>query len=276
MKGGTMKYLFFILLLVAVAITAGCSSENEKTIVTPTLTPTPTVIPMVTTIPQMTVESTPSQTYKNADIVLSLNTYPKYGFKMDYPSDWTYSPLRTGAKAGYNFAMTGESVFSPNSYVRVKVDDLSGAGVYWYPIHKWANNTVKSMTEAYCLDGAGNPIDWDYCQQPQITMYHPVLISNEPVIIPGAFESRKLVFRSFDDRYYGQRTVYLMHSGRMEGYNYTVPDHPEVAVKVDGPVWDYGVGGQGYAIEFFTSTDQMNSTSGIFDHMINSFQITST
>jgi hypothetical protein len=65
-----------------------------------------------------------------------------------------------------------------------------------------------------------------------------------------------------------------MHSGRMQGYNYTVPDHPEVAVIVDGPVWDYATGGQGYAIEFYSPADQIKDTSSIFSHMINSFEIT--
>jgi len=270
-----MRYLLLIIVLVAGIITAGCVGGNKETGGTPTQTTAPTVIPPVTTISQMTVVSTPSQTYKNADIVIELNKYPANGFKIDYPSEWTYNRLASKYdKARYIFLRNGESMLHPKSYVVVGADDLSGSGFYWYSLDKWANNSIKYFTESYCLDGAGNPMDWDYCQQPQITLYHPVLISNDPVIIPGTFEARKLVFRSYDDRYYGQRTVYIMHSGRMQGYNFTIPDHTEVAVKVDGPVWDYGIGGQGYSIEFYSTTDQINNTSGIFDHMMNSFEIT--
>jgi hypothetical protein len=69
-------------------------------------------------------------------------------------------------------------------------------------------------------------------------------------------------------------TAYIMHIGKMQGYNFTVPGHTEVAVKVDGPVWDYGMDGQAYAIWLRTPKDQVNSTSDIFDHMIKSFEVT--
>ena len=270
MKGENMKYVLLFILLVAVIIAAGCVGGNKETVSTPAQTPTPTVIPQITTIQQMTVASKPTQNYKTADLVISLNTNPTYGFKMDYPTEWTFERKHTSNwKAGYNFS-------SPDgkSYAFVYVDDTSGSAFYWYSINKWANNSIKSYTQSYCLDGVGNPMVWDYCQQPQTTLYHPVLMSNDPVIIPGSFEARKLVFTSYDDRYYGQRTVYIMHSGRMQGYNFTIPDHTEVAVKVDGPVWDYGIGGQGYSIEFYSPADQMKNTSDIFNHMINSFEAT--
>ena len=46
-----MKYLLFIVLLVAVVITAGCVSENKNTVVTPIqTTPAPTTI-VTTTVP---------------------------------------------------------------------------------------------------------------------------------------------------------------------------------------------------------------------------------
>ena len=260
---------FLTILIVGFLLISGC--VNQQTTRPEVQTTAPIVSVSGTPIPQIAVVSTtPSQNYKTADVVMTLNTNPAYGFKMDYPTEWTYAKEHTrNWRAGYNFS-------SPDgkSHAFIYVNDASGSAYYWYSINKWANNTIKSYTEPYCLDGAGNPMVWDYCQQPQIKLYHPVLNSNDPVIIPGSFEARKLVFTSYDDRYYGQRTVYIMHSGRMQGYNYTVPDHPEVAEKADGPVWDYGIGGQGYAIEFYSPADQMTKTSGIFSHIINSFEIT--
>jgi len=263
-----MKYLLLITLLVVVILAAGCTSENEKTVNTATQTPTPTAIPAVTTIPQMTVVSTQSQNYTTVDLVLSLNTIPEYGFKMDYPSEWTFERQHThGWNAGYKFSSNDRK-----SYAFVGVGDLSGSGYYWYSINKWANNTIKYNTESYCYEGDGD-ITWG-CSPYTKTFYHPVLVSNDPVDIPGTFEARKLLFTSYDDRNYGQTTIYIMHSGRMQGYNFTIPDHTEVAVKVDGPVWDYGIGGQGYLIEFYSPTDKMNNTSSTFNHMINSFEAT--
>lgn len=80
-----------------------------------------------------------------------------------------------------------------NSLCMFYVNDASGSGQYWYPLHKWANTTVKSYTETYCLDGAVNRMDWDYCNQPNRRLYYPVLKSNDPVNIPGSFEARKLL-----------------------------------------------------------------------------------
>jgi uncharacterized lipoprotein YajG len=39
-KGGNMKYPLFIILLVAIIITAGCVSGNKSAVITPTPTPT--------------------------------------------------------------------------------------------------------------------------------------------------------------------------------------------------------------------------------------------
>jgi hypothetical protein len=50
MKGTGMKYLFFIVLLVAVVITAGCVGENKDTIVTPTPTTNAPTIDITTTV----------------------------------------------------------------------------------------------------------------------------------------------------------------------------------------------------------------------------------
>jgi len=57
-----MRYLLFVVLLVAVIITAGCVSENKNAIVTPTQS-TPSANASGTTIPQMTVVSEPTQNY---------------------------------------------------------------------------------------------------------------------------------------------------------------------------------------------------------------------
>ncbi len=244
------------------------TGKNAEPVLTTVPIPEMTTVVPGTTLPQITVVPTPSQNFTTAELVVSLNTKPEYGFKMDYPSEWTYNREHTkGWNAGYRFSDNNSKY-----YVFVGVADMSGSGSYWYSIDKWANNTIKSNTETYCLEGDGDPTR--VCAANVKTFYHPVLVSNDPVNIPGTFEARKLVFESIDDRNYGQRTIYIMHSGIMQGYNFTVPNHPEVAVMVDGPVWDYGIGGQGYAIEFYSPTDQMNNTSKIFSHMIKSFETT--
>ena len=99
-------------------------------------------------------------------------------------------------------------------------------------------------------------------------------MSNDPVTIQGAFEARRLVFKSSDDRAFGEETVYVLHAGNMEGYNFTVPDHYEVGVRAAGPLWDYGIGGQGYLIDFYSPSDKVEATREIFSHMIDSFQVT--
>ena len=64
MKGTGMKYLLFIVLLVAIVITAGCVSENKNTTLTPTQIVQPssftTPIPVQTTGLSM---STPTQSF---------------------------------------------------------------------------------------------------------------------------------------------------------------------------------------------------------------------
>jgi hypothetical protein len=267
-KDEHMKYPVLIAVCLLLVLTAGCITVNTSPPATPVpSTPPATTVP-ATTVPLTTTVPTPSLSYKTADLVLFLNTKPAYGFRIEYPADWTYKrePTRHW-KAGYNFS-------SPDNTTTAGVffSDQSGSGNYFYPLATWANNTIRSMTEPYCLDGAGNPLEWDYCTEHRRVFYHPFLVSNEPVTIKGAFNARRLVFSSEDDENYGERTLYIMHSGQMEGYNYTVPGHPEVAVKVDGPAWDYGVNGQAYAIEFYAPPDKIDATSGIFAHMINSFE----
>jgi hypothetical protein len=255
-----MKYLPVIVLLVVALMTAGCTTENPKALA-----------PSVQTITRVPATvSPPSQTYKTVDLVITLpNIYPAYGFRMDYPSEWSYKQEHSKSwRAGYNFSSP-----DANSYVFVYVDDTSGTANYWYPLNKWTDNVIKSLKSPYCLDNDAKP---KACSSSANARdYHRrILKGNDAVTIQGAFEARKLVFRSNDDPNYGQETVYVMHAGTMQGYNFTVPDHYEVGVKADGPVWDYGVGGQGYIIDFYAPADQVDSTSEIFDHMIKSFKVT--
>jgi hypothetical protein len=97
-----MKYLLFILVLVAALITAGCTSLPASDNSVSAATPTPTsVIPATssaaiseTLIPVITVTSevTPVPTTGT-----SFNQYSnsKYGFSIDYPSDWQKNDLGT-------------------------------------------------------------------------------------------------------------------------------------------------------------------------------------
>ena len=282
-----MKYLIFVLLLVALIITAGCTSGNQNTVVTPAQTTVQISKISLTTTAPTTAVSTPSKTYKNADIVMAPYTNPTYGLKMAYPSDWTYKKEDNYYwTAGYNFSSPDEK-----SNVYVFMDNNAGSGGGYYPLitrtensagsmtdkGSWAGNTIKRWTEpTYCLDGAGNPTGCSSSDSSS-SYLHRRLISNETVILSGNIKAYKMVFApDIKDRQSTEAytTVYIMHIGKMQGYNYTVPGHKEVAVKVDGPVWDYAMGGQAYAIEMFTPSGQVNATSDIFDQMIKSFEIT--
>ncbi len=295
---GILIMLILIIVIVFLASQNGFPSNapNPRKDVEPVLTAVPvpemTTVALETTIP-VTGATTSQQSYKIADVVVTFNTNPQYGFKMDYPSEWTYAreysyksypaPLIRDAarlnlhgrddrdlewKGVYNFS-------SPDgkSHLFVYFDYLSESTSFWNPIDKWANNTIKSLAGSYCLDSIGYPTEQDCGLK---TIYHRVLLSHDPVTILGSFEARKLVFSSLEDKNHAQYTLYLMHSGTIQGYNMTIPYHPELGVKVEGPVWDYGDGGQGCVIEFYTPADQVNTTSDIFNHMINSFEITST
>ncbi len=264
------------------------SSVPKVQITSPTMVaPVPSVVAPVKTIP--TVIPTPSQRYKTADLVMALNTNPAYGFKIDYPSNWSYTKKHSNPpygskmdfssewssakehinwKAGYKFS-------SPDgkAYVYVLIDDLDGTAYYLYPLDKWTNSTIKYMTQAYCHDDDKNPTS--ECSDARGSeFFHRVLISNDPVTLTGNVSARKLVFTSFEDEDAGWNTIYLMHAGTIQGYNFTAPDHYDVGVKVDGPVWDYGRGGACYLIDLYAPTCQVNATSDIFRHMINSFEIT--
>ncbi len=265
-------HYFLAIVVIAVLITAGCSTKGTETTVSPAQTPM-IISPVQSPVPDIshvTVAPASSPTYKTAREVWELNKYPQYGFIMDYPTDWAYSRMDTlSFKGGYLFSKTGENFLYPKSYALLYFDDRSDYG-YSEPMGEWINNT---RAQPYCNDGAGHRMRQDDCPSRQ-RMYYPFLASDEPVTINGTVEARKLVFRSEDDRNYGELTVYLMYAGRMQGYNYTIPGEKASAVKVDGPVWDYARGGQRYAIEFYSDTDQMNTTSALFDHMINSFEPT--
>jgi hypothetical protein len=279
----------FAMVILGMIVAGGCVQQNSNFQPVPPTQQTvpPTVVSSGTIIPQTTVVTVPAPEYKTADLVLESGTKPANRFKMDYPSAWTYekehrswpsraSPVKEVSgqdpirywKAVYNFS-------SPDSrsYAHVYFDEVTGTGDYFYSINTWAEGVIREKTLPYCLDGAGNPLDGNYCSDAR-KFFYPVLTSSDPVTIKGSFEARKLVFSSFDDENYGQYTLYLMHSGQMQGYNFTIPDHPEVAVKVYGPAWDYGTGGQAYAIDFHTPADQGNTTRDIFSHMITSFEIT--
>jgi len=249
--------------------------------------PTPAVVASTKTIP--TIIPTPSQTYKTANLMMAFNTNPVYGFKMDYPSNWSYSKEHSNpaygqkmdypsewssAKEAINWK-AGYKFYSPDGkpYIYVLMDDLRGSAYYLYPLDKWTNNTIKYMTQPYCHDEDKNPTS--ACSDAKGSDFlHRVLFSNDPVIISGNVTARKLVFTSFEDEDAGWNTVYLMHFGPIQGYNFTAPNQYDVGVKVEGPVWDYGMGGSCYMIDFYTPTDQRNATSDIFHHMINSFEMT--
>lgn len=279
----------FALVILGMIVCGGCVQENSNPPpVSPTQqTPPQTVVSPEPTALPITVMTTPVPAYKTADVMFESDTQPAHGFTMEYPSPWTYgqervswpsraSPVKevTGQdsirywRAAYNFSSPDK-----RTYLRVYFDDVTGTGDYFYSLSAWADGVIRVRTRPYCLDGAGNPLDVNYCSDARV-FFNPEVISNDPVPIKGSFEARKLVFTSPGDENYGINTVYLMHAGTMQGYNFTVPDHPEVAVEVYGPAWDFGRGGQAYAIEFHTPSGQVNATSDTFSHMITSFTIT--
>ena len=73
-----MKYLLFIILLVAVLITAGCMSGNQNTPITPTQTTTQkATITQTTKVPAIVVTTTSSPAFQ---------TFNGQGIVFDYPS----------------------------------------------------------------------------------------------------------------------------------------------------------------------------------------------
>jgi|WetSurMetagenome_2_1015567.scaffolds.fasta_scaffold06466_2 hypothetical protein len=274
-----MKRLFFFILLVSVVIAAGCVGGSRPAAATPPPTTVPvTAEAVVTTAPVTSVPTPFVQTYKTADLGLTLNTLPAYGFRMDYPSEWTYQQEHTRDwKAGFNFSSPDQT-----SNVYVYLDDGAGNGYYFYPLDlptenqkkTWAGTVITKMTQCYTNDGAGNPMDCAPTTRSS-AYYHRRVLSNDPVLLPANLPARKLVFApDAKDTSTNWNTVYLMHVGNMQGYNFTVPDHYEIGVKVNGPVWDYGMGGQGFAIWQSTPQGQVKSDKGIYDHMVASFEVT--
>jgi hypothetical protein len=281
--------VIFAVVILGIIVTGGCVQQNsnpQPVPLTQQIAPQMVVSPEAV-IPAMTVATTPAAEYKTADVVFESNTEPAAGFTMVYPSTWTHGPERLSwpSRASPVYQVTGQDPIrywkavynfsSPDkgSYAHVYFDDVTGTGDYFYNIHTWADGVIRVQTRPYCLDGAGNALDVNYCSDARV-FFNPVVISDDPVPIKGSFEARKLVFTSPGDENYGSYTLYLMHTGQMQGYNFTVPDHPEVAVKVYGSAWDFGRGGQAYAIDFSSSADQVNTTADIYNHMIDSFKIT--
>ena len=284
---------FCVLIIMAIVIKPAITGKSANNDISVSSTPpvqitVPTVITPVVLIP--TALPTPSQNYKTADLVIALNTNPAYGFKMDYPSKWSYTKEKSNPPYGIKMQSpsdwssaekdinwkTGYRFSSPDgkSYVYVLIDSLEGSALYLYPLDIWTNNTIAYMTESYCHDKDKNPTS-ECSEAKGRDILHRVLISNEPVLVSGNVPARKLVFTSFEDEDAGWNTIYLMHAGPIQGYNFTVPDYYDVGKKVDGPVWDFGMGGSCYLIDFYTPTNQVNATSDIFNHMIDSFEITS-
>ena len=292
-----MKHLLFIVFVVAALVTAGCVGGNQNTAVA---TPQPTLQPTANTpamTPQATAAPAPSLTYKRAEFSL-LNANPAYGFTMDYPSDWMNSQQASNTWGGlYRFTSpdrkSGADVYiddtggAPGTLtlyhypLDVQMNDNAGSGTHMYPLDTptqnsqgvWTDNIIKGLTAKYCLDGAGNPITCDSGTSASSYLYRK-LISNDPVVLSGNVSSRKLVFApDARDTSGWWSTYYLMQVGNIQGYNFTVPGHYEVAEKVNGPAWDFGMGGHAYAIVLYT--DRADASGEIFDHMIKSFQVIS-
>lgn len=276
-----MKHIFPVLLVVIILVFAGCTNDNKNNPVTSSPTSSQPLTNALTTTAQLSVPSPPSETYKNADLVLTLNTQPVYGFKIDYPSQWTYKKEHTrDYNAGYNFSSPDES-----SYVFVGFANGAGSGNYFYPLStitettldktSWENNVIKSMiVSPYCHDSDGNPSECTSVQ-PASSYYRWRLISNESVLISGTIHARKIVFAPDmrDTSTHQVITVYILHVGTMQGYNFTVPDHFELARQVPGDVWDYGTGGLAYSITIVAPAKK-DSESDVYNHMIKSFEVT--
>jgi len=281
----------FGIVILGIIVIGGCVQQNSnpRPVLTTQQTATPaTVVPTQTVIPQTTTVPLPVPAYKTANLEVGSGNTPAHRFTMDYPSSWTYGKERLSwpSRASPVQEITGQdrvrywrtvyNFSSPDKrlYAHVYFDDVTGTGDYFYNMRTWADGVIREKTLSYCVDGAGNPLDHNSCSDARV-FYSPVLVSNDPVNLNGSFEARRLVFTSHDDENYGWYTLYIMHSGRMQGYNFTIPDHPEVAEMVPGTAWDFGRGGEAYAIDFHTPNNQVTTSADIFSHMINSFEIRS-
>lgn len=256
-----------IFLVIGMILMSGCTRLPVETTNLPVTGPTP----VPSAAPNLTKVLKPSQNYSQVTLVIKPETRPAtsaFGFSMDYPVGWNYSQAHVDDwMAGYNFS-------SPDgrSLVFVYMASESRSAEHLDPLNTWANTTIRDLVQSYCHDGAGNRIACT-STEPGSAYHHPVLVSNDRVTIPGSTEARRLVFTSYDDPAYGKRTVYLMYAGKMTGYKFTVPGHYEVATKVTGQDWDYGMGGLRYMIIQYAPGSQVNATSAIFRHMIQSFKV---
>lgn len=150
-----MKYLLFMLLLMTVLITAGCTSENKNIVVTPSQT---TIIPPVQT-------EIKYLDYENANL----------GYKIKYPEIYTYTTKEIPPEEkilgfyGYPFS----TVFSNRggrSQVIVEVVDLRGTSISMGSIEDYTNALTKGLLRRDGLSGSQivkneRVISWEYPTQ---------------------------------------------------------------------------------------------------------------
>jgi hypothetical protein len=174
-KGTGMKYLLFIVLLVAVLETAGCVSDDKNTVVTPlqtTIAPTIIVTTTVpTTIPIDPVIGVWRST--NSDIItfnqdgtlksdwagiVDLGTWRKSGTNQ---YAYTYNK-NIGQLHPYTKGETGESIF-PYIYhpdTDTKTQDLQGSiASYWRDINApLSSSSGQTQSGATHLSGRGDDV----------------------------------------------------------------------------------------------------------------------
>jgi hypothetical protein len=149
-----MKYLLFILLLVAVLITAGCVSENKNTINTPTqTTPAPTII-VTTIVPTTIVTNVPSDSAVGSwRYTFSTGSWTIFTFNQD--GTYKHTPFReNGEPTGENYFGTWRKV-STNQYVTAdsrfvgKTDEytkgLTGESIYPWIYHPETDTMTRDI-----------------------------------------------------------------------------------------------------------------------------------
>ena len=95
-----MKYLFFIGLLVAGIITAGCISENKNTIVTPTQTTPPMISTSSSTIQPFSTTVTHKETMETLGPLKTIKDSELW-FTMQVPESWKVTTERLSNPKGY-------------------------------------------------------------------------------------------------------------------------------------------------------------------------------
>lgn len=135
-----MKYLLFIVLLVAISITAGCTSETKDIAVTPALTVTQTPILPVSTLPTLTEKATQDNTddkkfldaveicYKNTPVITDSTTNREFTICMQN------TPIPTGKC---------EKSFRSEIFTYATKDDITTAGL------KRMNNNMQLVRAAF-------------------------------------------------------------------------------------------------------------------------------